>query len=64
LATCRPPAAFLKENAVQRPIPGTFAAYTFLAVSSLFVFAVFAGAMWLTGQGAIWLGHTLPHRLL
>lgn len=49
---------------MQRRIPGTFAAYAFLAASGLFVVAAFAGAMWLTGEGAIWLGHALPHPLL
>lgn len=51
-------------NSVQRRIPGTFTAYAFLAASGLFVLAAFAGAMWLTSQGAIWLGHALPHPLL
>ena len=49
---------------MQRRIPGTYAAYCFLAASGLFVVAAFAGAMWLTGEGAIWLGHALPHPLL
>jgi hypothetical protein len=49
---------------VRRPIPGTFAAYSLLAASGLFVIAAFAGAIWLTGEGAIWLGHALPHTLL
>jgi hypothetical protein len=45
---------------VRKTIPGTFAAYGLLAASSLFVLAVFAGALWLTGEGALWLGHALP----
>lgn len=49
---------------MQRRIPGTFAAYALLAASGLFVAAAFAGAMWLTGEGTIWLGHALPHPLL
>jgi hypothetical protein len=49
---------------VHKPIPGTFAAYGLLAASGLFVIAAFVGAIWLTGEGAIWLGHALPHRLL
>jgi hypothetical protein len=53
-------AAFQKEVAVQRRIPGTVAAYSVLAVSSLFAAAAMAGVLWLTGEGAIWLGHALP----
>jgi hypothetical protein len=49
---------------VRKTIPGTFAAYGLLAASGLFVVAAFAGAIWLTGEGAIWLGHALPHPLL
>jgi hypothetical protein len=49
---------------VRRSIPGTFAAYSLLAASGLFVAAAFAGALWLTGEGAIWLGHALPRPLL
>jgi len=49
---------------VQKRIPGALAAYALLGASGLFVMAAFAGAMWLTGQGAIWLGHALPHPLL
>jgi hypothetical protein len=49
---------------VRKSIPGTFAAYTLLAASGLFVAAAFAGAIWLTGEGAIWLGHALPRPLL
>jgi hypothetical protein len=49
---------------VQRPIPGAFTAYAFLAASGLFVVAAFAGALWLAGQGALWHGHALPHPLL
>lgn len=49
---------------MQRRIPGTFAAYTFLIASGLFVAAAFMGALWLTEQGAVWLGHALPHPLL
>lgn len=49
---------------MQRQIPGTVAAYTFLVFSGLFVAAAFVGAMWLTEQGALWLGHALPHPLL
>ena len=49
---------------MQTKIPGTLAAYAFLAISGLFVAAAFAGAMWLTEQGAVWLGHALPHPLL
>lgn len=49
---------------MQRRIPGTYAAYVLLAASGLFVLAAFAGATWLTGEGAIWLGHALPHPLL
>jgi len=49
---------------VRKSIPGTFAAYSLLAASSLFVVAAFAAAIWLTGEGAIWLGRTLPHPLL
>lgn len=52
------------RHAVQRRIPGTFAAYTFLIASGLFVAAAFMGALWLTEQGAVWLGHALPHPLL
>lgn len=56
--------AFQKGNAVARkPIPGTIAAYSLLAASSLFVMGAFAGAVWLTSEGAIWLGHALPHAL-
>jgi hypothetical protein len=50
--------------AVQRGIPGTFAAYSLLVASSLFVAAALAGALWLTSEGAIWLGHALPRPLL
>jgi len=49
---------------VRKPIPGTFAAYSLLLASGLFVVAVFAGALWLTGEGALWLGHALPRPLL
>ena len=49
---------------MRRPIPGTFAAYSLLTASGLFVVAAFAGAIWLTSEGAIWLGHALPHPLL
>ena len=49
---------------VRKTIPGTFAAYGLLVASGLFVVAVFAGALWLTGESALWLGHALPHRLL
>jgi hypothetical protein len=49
---------------MRKPIPGTFAAYSLLAASSLFVVGVLAGAVWLTSEGAIWLGHALPHPLL
>lgn len=49
---------------MQRRIPGTFAAYSLLAVSGLFVAAAFVGAIWLTSQGAIWVGHALPHPIL
>jgi hypothetical protein len=52
------------SSSVQRPIPGAFSAYAFLAASGLFVVAAFAGALWLAGQGALWLGHALPHPLL
>jgi hypothetical protein len=47
-----------------RRIPGTLAAYSLLAASGLFVAAAFAGAIWLTGEGAVWLGHALPPPLL
>ena len=49
---------------MRRPIPGTFAAYGLLVASGLFVVAAFAGAMWLTGEGALWLGQALPRPLL
>ena len=49
---------------MRRSIPGTFAAYSLLAASGLFVVAAFAGALWLTGEGAIWLGRALPVPLL
>jgi hypothetical protein len=49
---------------MRKAIPGTLAAYSLLAASSLFVVGAFAGAIWLTGEGAIWLGHALPHPLL
>jgi hypothetical protein len=49
---------------VRRSIPGIFAAYGLLAASGLFVAAAFAGAIWLTSEGAIWLGHALPRPLL
>ncbi len=49
---------------MQRRIPGTLAAYSLLAASGLFVAAAFVGAMWLTSQGAIWVGHALPHPIL
>jgi hypothetical protein len=52
------------RNAVQRRIPGTLAAYTFLVASGLFVAAAFVVALWLTEQGAAWLGHALPRPLL
>ena len=45
---------------MQKRIPGTLTAYTYLAASSLFVAAAFAGALWVTEQGAVWLGHALP----
>lgn len=48
-----------RKTAVQKRIPGTLTAYTFLAASSLFVAAAFAGALWLTERGAIWLGQIL-----
>ena len=44
---------------MQKRIPGTLTAYTFLAASSLFVAAACAGALWLTERGAIWLGNAL-----
>ena len=44
---------------MQKRIPGTFTAYTFLAASSLAIAAAVAGALWLTERGAIWLGHAL-----
>jgi hypothetical protein len=53
-----------RRLSVQRRIPGSYAAYAFLAASGLFVVAAFAGALWLTGEGALWLGHALPHPLL
>jgi hypothetical protein len=40
------------------------AAYSLLAASSLLVAAAFAAALWLTGEGALWLGHALPRPLL
>ena len=49
-----------RKTAVQKRIPGTLTAYTFLAASSLFVAAACAGALWLTERGAVWLGHALP----
>jgi hypothetical protein len=49
---------------VRKTIPGTLAAYGLLAASGLFVVAAFAGAIWLTGAGAVWLGHALPPPLL
>jgi hypothetical protein len=49
---------------VRKTIPGTFAAYGLLAASGLFVLAAFAAAIWLTGEGALWLGHALPRPLL
>ena len=49
---------------MRKTIPGTYAAYGLLAVSGLFVLAAFAGALWLTGEGALWLGHALPRPLL
>jgi hypothetical protein len=49
---------------VRNPIPGTFAAYSLLAASGLLVIAAFAAAIWLTSEGAIWLGHVLPHTIL
>jgi hypothetical protein len=49
---------------VRKTIPGTFAAYSLLVASGLFVVAAFAGALWLTGESAIWLGHALPRPLL
>ncbi|MEI9889782.1 MAG: hypothetical protein WDN45_03325 [Caulobacteraceae bacterium] len=43
---------------MQRRIPGTFAAYAFLAVFGLCVAAAFAGVLWLlTERGALWLRH-------
>jgi hypothetical protein len=45
-------------------IPGTLAAYSLLVASSLFMAAAFAGALWLTGRGALWLGLALPHLAL
>lgn len=57
-------ACFQKGTFVRKTIPGTFAAYGLLLASSLFVVAAFAGALWLTRQGALWLGHALPHPLL
>ena len=45
-------------------IPGTFAAYSLLAASGLFVVAAFAGALWVTGEGALWIGRSLPMPLL
>jgi hypothetical protein len=53
-----------RKAALQTRIPGTFAAYSLLVASGLFVVAAFAGAMWLTSQGAIWIGHALPHPIL
>lgn len=53
-----------EEQAVQRRIPGTYAAYGLLVASGLFVVAAFVGAMWLTSQGAVWIGHALPHPIL
>jgi len=44
---------------VQKRIPGTLTAYTFLAASSLLIVAAVAGALWLTERGAIWLGQAL-----
>ena len=44
---------------MQKRIPGTLTAYTFLAATSLFVVVAVAGALWLTERGAIWLGHAL-----
>ena len=49
---------------MRKLIPGTFAAYSLLAASSLLVAAAFAGALWLTSEGALWLGHALPQPLL
>jgi hypothetical protein len=49
---------------VRKAIPGTFAAYSLLAASGLFVAGAFAGALWLTGEAALWLGHALPHPIL
>ena len=49
---------------MQRRIPGTFAAYSFLVASGLFAAAALAGALWLTEQGALWLGQALPAALL
>ena len=45
-------------------IPGTVAAYSILACSSMFIAGAFAGAVWLTSQGALWIGHALPHPIL
>ena len=49
---------------MRKTIPGTFAAYSVLAASGLFVLAAFAGALWLTGEGALWIGHALPRPIL
>lgn len=52
------------KAAVRKTIPGTYAAYGLLAASGLFVAAAFVGALWLAGQGALWIGQALPHPLL
>lgn len=49
---------------MRKTIPGTYAAYGLLAASGLFVAAAFVGALWLAGQGALWIGQALPHPLL
>lgn len=49
---------------MQRRIPGTFAAYSLLIASGLFVAAALAGALWLTTAGAVWIGGALPRLLL
>ena len=52
-----------KEMDALKRIPGTLTAYGLLVADSLIIAAALGGALWLTGQGALWLGHALPRLL-
>jgi hypothetical protein len=52
------------EEIGMKPIPGTVAAFTILAFTSLIMLGSVAGGFWLLAEGAAMVGHALPQPLL